>query len=125
MCGLPWCVKPTAILCKILQNDELCIECNWGYSKNNEINGKAEIFQNGRLSICQKGIVEAKSVELLYHHQGLAFLNNKYTTYIDSVLTCLHARVKYQNSGDVDLITQALKILATHEWENTDDDSFG
>ena len=33
------------------------------------------------------------------------------TTYIESVLTCLHARVKYQNSEDVDLITQALKFL--------------
>ena len=42
--------------------------------------------------------------------------------YIDSVLSCLHDKLKVHDSC-TDLLTHALKILETHDWEKTDDPS--
>lgn len=53
-------------------------------------------------------------------------LQNKYTSYINTVLECLHWRLKPQNNPiDVKILTCALTIIATHGWEKTEDASFG
>ena len=47
-------------------------------------------------------------------------------TYVDAVLACLHDRLKlHDSSADIATLTYALKILATHGWEKTEDGSFG
>ena len=51
------------------------------------------------------------------------FFKSKYKCYIDSVLACLNARLK-DSSADTTTLTHALKVLATHGWQKTEDASF-
>ena len=62
-----------------------------------------------------------QGVEVVRLDQSLAFFKSKY---IDCVLACLHARLK-DSSADTATLTHALKVLATHGWQKTEDASFG
>ena len=128
-------LKPVAILCKSLQSDELCtvniIEAilrttsSLTKLKTSEVESLPSVKKillrltddsNSAMSKTYQG------TELVQYNQGLAFMKSKYSMYIDSVLACLHDRLK---DSSTDTLTHALKILATHGWEKTDDSSFG
>ena len=133
-------LKPTAILCKCLQADELCVvstieailrtTASMGKLKTTELEElpsakkvleriTKEDQSNGTKAYTYQG------VEIVRFDQALASLKNNYGIYIDSILTCLRDRLKLQEVSDIGVLTDALKILATHGWEKTTDASFG
>lgn len=67
----------------------------------------------------QEGSKTHQSVDLAHYDQGLTFLQQHYSEYIDSVLTCMHNHLKAQQSSeDVDLLNfvvkkQAIELLVT------------
>ena len=67
-----------------------------------------------------------QGVDLTYFDRGLTFLQNHFSEYIESVLSCMRSRLKpRQNPEDNDVLNHTLKIIATHGWEKTEDASFG
>ena len=125
-------LKSPAILCKVLQDSELClvraIEGFLHTSKNVE-KLKTQSFE--KLPTVEKvlfrlhedeGKTTYQGVELTNHREGLQFLKNNFQKFVDSILQCLTRRFKCQN---VELFTHTVKLLATHGWEKTDDASFG
>ena len=130
-------IKPAAILCKVLQGEELCIvsvieallKTTTSMEKLKTI--KMEEFPSVRKVLLRikeedNGEITYQGVELIRYSQGLALLKNNYSTYIDSVLSCLRSRLKPENNPeDMETLTHALKIIATHGWDKTADASFG
>ena len=67
-----------------------------------------------------------QGVDLIYFDRGLTFLQNHFSEYIESVLSCMRSRLKpHENPEDNDVLNHTLKIIATHGWEKTEDASFG
>ena len=62
-----------------------------------------------------------QGVEVIKLDQSLTLFSSNYKAYIDSVLARLHKRLKI----DAATLTHALKVLATHGWQKTEDASFG
>ncbi len=130
-------LKPAAILCKVLQSDELCIvgaiesllRTTAAMEKLkdmqlNEFPSIKKVLQR----INQEDTIELtyQGVTITHYPQGMTYLQNNYTFYIDAILRCLHQRLKPQNyPADVKILTCALTIIATHGWEKTDDAGFG
>ena len=55
------------------------------------------------------------------HKEGLDFLKTHYSQWVEAVESCLQNRVK---TGEVEIISHAITILATHGWERTSTPSF-
>ena len=126
-------LKSPAILCKVLQDSELCLVRaveGFLHTNKNVEKLKAQRFEKLptvekvllRLREDEEGKITYQGVELTNHREGLEFLKNNFQKFIDSILQCLTKRFKCQN---IELFTHTIKILATHGWEKTDDASFG
>lgn len=133
-------LKPTAILCKSLQADEISIvstikailriSTSMKKLKTTEMEDfpsvekvlwrrlKDEPTSGGTTSKTYQG------VEIVQLDQSSAYFESKCKDYIDSILACLHERLK-DSSADSITLTHALKVLATHGWQKTEDASFG
>ena len=62
-----------------------------------------------------------QGVHLIYFDRGLIFLQNRFSEYIESVLSCMRSRLKPpENPEDNDVLNHTLKIIATHGWEKTE-----
>ena len=133
-------LKPVAILCKCFQSDELCIvntieaimrtTTSMGKLKTTEL----KLFPSVKKVLDrmqeEEGTADTYSyqgAEIVQHSRSraLTFLEGNYCAYIDLVLTCLRDRLKVEDVSNIDTLTHALKILATHGWEKTTDASFG
>lgn len=130
-------LTPTAMLCKVLQCDEVCItsviESILRTTKKME---KMKATQLKELPSVKKVLLRVReeeddpcrtyqSVDLAHFDQALTFLSNHYVEYIDSVLTCMRDRLKPTGSSeDVDMLEHILKLLATQGWEKCEDGSF-
>lgn len=128
-------LKPVAILCKCFLADELCIVSTIeAILRTTESLKRLKATEFTILPSVKKvldRILESEdtyqyqSVEIVRYSEALEFLKNKYCDYIDLVLTCLKNRIKAEEDSDIDTLTHALKILATHGWEKTTDAMFG
>ena len=120
-------LKPAAILCKVLQDDEVCVVgAIEGFLKTSrQIESLASItFDDlptvkkvlGRMQ--NDGIENTyQSVVLARFDESIVFLQSHKNEYVEKVLACLKDRVKVQHS---DLLTHILTILATQGWEKSD-----
>ena len=131
-------LKPTAILCKSFQMDEISIVSTIEAILRTSASMKklkATKMEMEDLTSVKKVILRLKDDgsggtsktyqgEVIKLDQSLAFFASKYKTYIDCLLACLHERLK-DSSADATILSHALKILATHGWQKTDDASFG
>ena len=53
-----------------------------------------------------------QGVDLTYFDRGLTFLQNHFSKYIESVLSCMHSRLKpHENPQDKDVLNHTLKLL--------------
>ena len=124
-------LHPVASLSKVLQEDELCvvraIEVIMKTKKAQE-RVKSSPFED--LPTVKKvlarvkeedGLVTYQGQDIKKHEEGLTFLKAHYTQWVDSVESCLQNRVK---TGEVELLSHAITILATHGWERTSTPSF-
>ena len=131
-------LKPAAILCKSFQADEISIVSTIeAILRTTASMKKLKSTEMEDLPSVKKVVLRLKSsssdstssktyqgVEIAEVDQSLSFFTSHYKGYIDSLLACLHERLK-DSSADATMLTHALKILATHGWQKTDDASFG
>ena len=127
-------LKPSSILCKILQEDDVCvvraIEAVLKASQSAD-QLKDTPFRDlptvkkvlSRISHNDdEGSVTYQGVELTNYEGAITFLDNNYQQYLTLVQDCLRNRVKLQST---ELLTHSLTILATHGWERSRHTSFG
>ena len=134
-------LKPTALLCKSFQADEISIVNTIEVILRTSASmRKLKITEVEDFPSVKKVVLRLKDdlstssgstssrtyqgVEVVQFDQSLAFLKSKYKAYIDSLLACLHERHK-DSSVDTTTLNHALKVLATHGWQKTEDASFG
>ena len=56
-------------------------------------------------------VITYQGVQLVRYHEDIAFFKKHSSTYLESVLACLHSRLKPQNnSADVETLTCALTL---------------
>ena len=129
-------LKSVAILCKCLQAAELCIVSaieailrtstsltKLKATKATEFPSVKKVLDRLKEDDCSKTY---QGIEVVRCTEALKFYGENSTTYIESVLTCLHDRLQSQGSTeDQNTFSSALRILATHGWNKTDDASFG
>ena len=128
-------LKPSSTLCKILQEDEVCvvraIEAVRTSKSREKL--KATTFEDlptvkkvlGWMSHSdESGSMVYQRVEIVNYDRSLTFLKNKHqeSEYISVTQHCLCERVKVQST---DLLTHAITILATHGWEKSENTAFG
>ena len=129
-------LKPCSTLCKILQEDDMCvvraIEAVIKTSKSGD-KLKATTFEDlptvkkvlGRMSNSdESGSMVYQGIEIVNYDRSLTSLKNKHqeSEYIGVIQHCLRERVKVQST---DLLTHAITILATHGWEKSANTAFG
>ena len=124
-------LKPCAILCKVLQEDEACVVRaieSILRTKKSIYNLKSIPFHN--LPTVKKvlnriqhddGSVTYQEAEVTNYQSGLAYLESHQEEYMDAVQQCLKNRIRVQN---LDILTHSLVILATNGWEKSEDPSF-
>ena len=127
-------LKPSAILCKVLQEDELCvvraIESVLKTKKSMD-KMKEAVFEE--LPTMKKvlervqqaeGSVTYQAAELKNHTQALVFMRSHYVEWVQAVEDCLLKRLKTQ-APELQLLTHAVTLLSTHGWERSESPSFG
>ena len=123
-------LKSTALLCKVLQEDELCvvqaIECVFKVKRSMD-KIKAASFEE--LPTVKKVLERIQHGDLDITYQSAEI--NRYELAIDNriqwveaIEACLLQRLKSQAS-ELELLTHAITILSTHGWERSADSSFG
>lgn len=124
-------LKPSAILCKILQKDEVCGQWNRNYPKTSKVVDKLKALCSEDLPTVKKvmtrikqecGSVSDQGVDLKKYAEVLAFFKPHHQQHMDLVQECLCDRVEVQS---VDLLTHALTILATPGWERSESTTYG
>ena len=129
-------LKPIAMLCKILQEDELCvvraIECvlkvKWSMDKI-----KAASFEE--LPTVKKVLERAQqdndstsvtyqSAEINRYELAIDYIKSNRIQCVEAIEACLLKRLKSQASK-LELVTHAITILSAHGRERCDDSSFG
>ena len=126
-------LKPAAILCKALQEDEVCVvrAAEALIKALKMINTlKTTRFENlptvkkviSRLTVEDTGNMSYQCVDIKKHDLAVAFLKSNYGCYTESVLPCLRDRIKAHH---MQLLTHVLTVLATNGWEKEEETSFG
>ena len=129
-------LRPVGILCKVLQEDELCIvRTVESFMKTkkalDEIKSKG--FEDlvtvkkvlGRIQQeDDSSNVTYQGADLYSHTQSMSFMKSNYASWVTAVDTCLVKRLKIQEEELV-ILTHAVTLLATHGWERSSSPSFG
>ena len=126
-------MKPAAVLCKALQDDEVCvIGAIEAVLKTSTALEKlaATPFDDlstvkkvtSRIEHCEGTSITYQGAELTNHDQGIDYVKSHKDEYLANIQSCLKSRVKAQS---IELLTHTLTILAPKGWEKTNDASFG
>ena len=130
-------LKPAGILCKALQYDDVSItdaleamvKTAKSIEKLKTLNFyelptvKKVISRIQNANSDSESVSEAtyQAVKLVHYEDGINFLTSHKDQIMESVLACLKNRVKAHHP---ELLTNALKILATQGWNKSDDIDF-
>ena len=131
-------LRPVGILCKVLQEDELCIvRTVESFMKTKNFKALDEIKSKGfeDLVTVKKVLgriqqeddssnVTYQGADLYSHTQSISFMKSNYASWVTAVDTCLVKRLKIQEEELV-ILTHAVTLLATHGWERSSSPSFG
>ena len=124
-------LKPIAMLCEALQREQVClVSAIEAVLKSSNALDKLKTKQVTEFPSVQKVLLRIKSVEegktyqLTFYERGLAFFRDHYLGYINTVQVCIHERIKPRDNPDSDMLNHAIKVLATHGWEKSEDSSF-
>ena len=127
-------LKPDAILCKALQEDEVCaVRAAEALIKALKIINTLKTTQFvdlptiikkviSRLTVEDTGSVSYQFVGVKKYDLAVAFLKSNSASHTESVLACLRDCIKAHH---MQLLTHVLTILATNGWERNEDTSFG
>ena len=125
-------LKPSAILCKVLQDDEICVvDAIEAVLKTSKAVEKLKTTDFDELPTVKKVLLRIQhtaddgttyqGAQLVKFEEGIAYLKSHKNGLMESVLTCLKDRVKVQHP---DLLTDTLTLLASQGWEKSDDADF-
>ena len=127
-------LKPSAILCKVLQEDELCVvRAIEAVTKTKKSLDKIKAATLEEMPIVKKVLARVKQegesityqgADLKKHSQALVFMKSNHVQWVEAVAACLLNRVKKQDA-ELRLLTHAVTLLATNGWEHTETPSFG
>ena len=132
-------LKPSAILCKYLQADELSVvNAIESILKSRSAMNRIKSTDFEALPSVKKVLLRLKDdvstdgketktyqgIEIVNTERAIVYFETKYQAYVESVLDCLRDRIK-DESCDVALLSHILILLATHGWQKSDDTSFG
>ena len=128
-------LKPAAILCKALQANEICILSTIEAllkaiktidtvqtSAFEQLPTVHTVLQRVRVDDSNPGCQIYRGVEMQRLDDGSELLRRHQAEYSRKVISCLQHRVK---SEHLDVFRNAITILATHVWEQSDDCGFG
>ena len=125
-------LKPSATMCKELQEDELCVvRAIESVVKTKRSMDKVRETPFEELPTVKKileriqqgdGSVSYQAAELTLYDAGLEFIKSHHVEWVESVEACLLQRLKTQ-APELKLLTHALTILATHGWEQSENPS--
>ena len=120
-------------MCKVLQEDELCVvRAIESVVKTKRSMDKLRETPLEELPTVKKvleriqqedGSVSYQAVELTLYDTGLEFIKSHHVEWVESVEACLLQRLKTQ-APELELLTHAITILATHGWEQSENPSF-
>lgn len=128
-------LKPAAILCKVLQQDDLCIvkaiECIFKVKVSLD-KLKSTAFAElatvkkviTRIQEEEDGTFTYQSAEITKYSLALKFLEENYTHWIEGVEGCILQRLKSQPQ-EFDIMKDALTVLSINGWQRSEDPSFG
>ena len=122
-------LKPASLLCKALQADEICVVTTIEalLRASTAIDAMATTpFEDlptvklvrERLRVHDSGATLYQGMKVAQLEQGVELIERHCVEYTQSVLSCLQHRVKAQH---VQLLHDALMVLATHGWNKFDD----
>jgi len=125
-------LRPASILCKVLQDTEICVYLAIeSVMKTKKALDKLKTTPFKELPTVKKvmsrgtegpdGSFTYQGVVVKRYESGFTYLTNNYTSLVEAVESCLRKRLKSQN---MDLLSDALTILATHGWERSESPSF-
>ena len=130
-------LKPVAILCKVLQDDELCIvqaiESVLKVKRSMDKTKAASFEELPTVKKVQERIQQDdldsssamyQSGELKRYDQALEYMKFNYVQWVEAVEGCILQPLKAQ-APELELLTHATIVLSTHGWERSDDPSFG
>lgn len=120
-------LKPAAILCKVLQDDEVSlVGATEALLKTCKAIEKLKTSTFEDLPTVKKIIARVQNTgdEVTYqgaalskYTEGVAYLKSHKNGYVDSVVSCLKDRVKTQHAT---LLSDILTLLATQGWEKSE-----
>ena len=125
-------LKSPSILCKVLQEDEICVvrAIQSVYNMKKSL-AKLKTRPLEELPTVKKvivritdvdGSVTYQGVELKKHDRALTHRRTHSVEWIEGTESCLRNRIKYQ---DTELLNHTLTILATKGWQRTESIPFG
>ena len=127
-------LRPLAILCKVLREDELCVvravesvfKVKRSMEKTKETSfEELPTVKKVRERVQQDGTsVTYQSAELKRYNESFVFLKSNHPKWVKAVEDCILKRLKAQ-APELELLTYAITVLSTHGWECSDDPSFG
>ena len=128
-------LKPAAILCKVLQQDDLCIvkaiECIFKVKisldklKSTAFAELATVKKTiARIQEEEDGTFTYQSAEITKYSLALEFFEANYTHLIERVEGCILQRLKSQPQ-ELDVMRHALTVLSINGWQRSENPSFG
>ena len=122
-------LKPANILCKVLQEDELCIvraiEQIMKTKKNIDKLKKTEFEHLPTVRKILSRVSEDRkyqSDKILGYEAGIGYVKSNWIAWANEVKTCLKDRLQTEHT---DLLSNAITLLAINGWEHQEDRSFG
>jgi len=122
-------LKPASILCKILQENELCIvrgiEQIMKMKKNVD---KLKQIEFEHLPAVKKVLSRVsddrkyQGVEVLGYEAGIEYVKSKWIAWANKIETCVKDHLQTEHT---DLLSSAVTLLAANGWERQEDTSFG
>ena len=129
-------LRPLAILCKVLQEDELCvvraIESVFKVKQSmdklkaasfEELPTVKKVLERIQQDDLEDTCVTYQSAELKRYVPAIEYLKANHIQWVESIEACMLQCLKSQ-APELELLTHAITILSTHGWERSDDPSF-
>ena len=126
-------LKPSATMCKVLQEDELCVvRAIESVLRTKRSMDKVRETPFEELPTVKKvleriqqedGTVSYQTAELKLYEAGLEYIKSHHVEWVEAIKACLLQRLKSQ-SPELELLTHAITILATHGWQQSESTSF-
>ena len=126
-------LKPSATMYKVLQEDELCVvRAIESVVRTKRSMDKVRETPFEELPTVKKvlerihrkdGTISYQTAELKFYEDGLEYIKSHHVEWVEAIEACLLQRLRSQ-THELELLTHAITILATHGWQQSESPSF-